>query len=150
MNIYMTIGSTFGFIFALIWVYTLGLTLYIRAKAYIHGRPPVRTNYLRLLLEGLTEGTPSMYTSDRRRYIQAGLNHDHALTGENVAGILFLGFLIVVVTLLLWPITLTWLTLRGLRRYNTNEEFHQLFEREAKPEKIPKPSPQQKVIKGLD
>ena len=152
MDIYMIIGSTFAFVFALIWVYTIGLTLYRQAAAYINGYPAVRNEYLRLLLEGFTEGTPSLYTSDRRRYQEAGLDYNLALTGENFVGILFIGGLIVITTYLLWPISLTVLTLRGLRRYNTNEEFHKLFERKARPVKIiiPKPRPRQKVIKGLD
>ncbi len=150
MNIYMYIGSTFTFIFTLVWVYTLGAALYLKAEAYINGRPAVRSEYLRLLLESFTEGTPSLYSDDRRQYQDAGLDHTRALTGDNVAGIIFLGFGIILSTILVWPITLTILGLRGLRRYNTDEEFHKLFEREAKPAtverkvkpatvKIPKP-----------
>ncbi len=157
MNFYTYIGSAFGLLFLLIWVYTLGLTFYLKAEAYVNGRPAMRTEYLRLLLEGFTEGTPKLYSSDKRVYQDAGLDYTRALTGENVAGIISLGFMIVLCTLLFWPVTLTILILRGLRRYNTDEEFHGLFEREIKPAKtqlpLPKPRPKprpQKVIKGLD
>lgn len=150
MNIYMYIGSTFTLIFTLIWVYTLGLTLYLKAEAYIHGRPAVRTEYLRLLLEAFTQGTPSLYTDDRRAYQAADLDYTRALTGDNVAGIIFLGLGIIIGTLLLWPISLIVLGLRGLRRYNTDEDFHKLFEREVKPAPQPRdpwkppPVPKQK------
>ena len=149
----MYIGSAFAFVFFIIWMYTLTLTLYRKAEAYIHGRPALRNNYLRLLIPNFTDGKPvSMYSDDRRKYSDAGLDHTLALTGENVAGIIFVGFCIVVSTLLLWPISLTVLGLRGLRRYNTDEEFHALFEQEVKPAKIkiPKPHPREKFIKGLE
>ncbi len=139
MNIYTYIGSFFALGFGLIWMYTLGVVLYLKAEAYVHGRPAMRTEYLRLLLEGVTEGKPEMWTDDRREYQAAGLDHTRALTGENVAGIIFIGLLIVFGTLLVWPISLIVIGLRVLRRYNTDEEFHKLFENESKPKqtKIP-------------
>ena len=138
MKIYMYIGSTLALVFTLVWVYTVGIALYLKAEAYINGRPAVRSEYLRLLLEGFTEGTPSLYTEDRRQYQDAGLDHTRALTGDNVAGIIFLGFGIILSTILVWPITLTILGLRGLRRYNTDEEFHKLFERKVQVTKTSK------------
>ncbi len=147
----MVIGVTFSVIFALIWMYTLGITFYLKGTAYIYGRPAMRTEYLRLLLKSFTDDDPYMYHEEKKVYNDLDLDYRLALTGDNVAGIIFFGALIVLCTILFWPVTLLILILRGLRRYNTDEEFHELFERKkvTRPRKIPKSHPR-KVIKGLD
>lgn len=125
MNIYFSIGSFLGLIVGCVWLFTFAVVLWEKTNAYIHNRLAIKSAYLRFMVKA----EASMYSYDRIKYERAELDPKLALTGEHVAGVFFIGLLFTVCTLLLWPITMIILTLKGLRAYNTNPVFADIVDR---------------------
>jgi hypothetical protein len=104
------------------------------------------------LLYGIYPKESSMYSWDRERLKDAGItreDYDKVMMGENVAGVTFFGIIIVMGSIVAWPITVIFVTLRSLRLYHTSETFRDLFKREPRPPK-PKKVKVEKQLKGLE
>jgi len=119
MNIYFNLGLFFALLATAWYLVTLGAVIFELTAAYIKDRPAVKSPYLRFMIKAKA----SLYSDTMRRYRVHGFEEVDALTGEHLAGTAALGLLYSTATLLLWPITLIVLTLKTLRKYNTDESF---------------------------
>lgn len=117
--IYLNLGIFFALLGGAWWLYTLGAVAIEMTMAYITNRPAMKSPYLRWMIKPKAD----LYGDDKRPYRDAGLNHKHALDVGHLFGTFALGMMYTLLTIGLWPITLTILTLRLLRKYNTDEVF---------------------------
>ena len=134
--IYLILGSALSGIAFLFWIAIIGAMFFEFASAYVDARLPVRPKLVRIVWPKPIRG----YSSDRNKYQNAGLNWEDALKGEHAFGIVFIGALFILASLLIWPVVLGYLILRYLREYKNNEAFRdwidQLFRSDPKPRKV--------------
>lgn len=158
--IYLTIGLILASLLGVLWLYVLGRMLFEAARGYIKDEPKIKPD----LFYAIYPKAPTFYHWERedivRRLIMTGrINESNIqqapeimqrqMSGEHIAGWLFIGMMYVVGTILAWPITGIILSLKGMRMYNTQPQFTALFERSPREAKAPR-AKKEKVIKGLE
>lgn len=139
MNIFIDIGLFFGAITLIAYLIVFGIVIFGFVSAYINGRLPIRPQ----VVNWIFPKPFYVFSRDRQKYIKAEQDPDQALTGEYAAAIGIGGLILTLVIVLLWPIILTLIALRGIREYNTNEQFRSLFDRNPQSKK-------EHPLKGLD